>query len=355
RDWLLDAVLDDINPVSRKLERSSLSRLGSALRNVALMDFVAMQHIMQLTDAILLSSLSQPQGVRPLPGRDPAPARTRTKRRLAAAQWPEGVLPIVAAHYRRGLGDFGRFRAFRWTGSGLEGIAQPDPVRLSDLVGYEREREPVIRNTRQFLAGRPANDVLIAGARGVGKSSTVKALLNEFARRGLRLVEVAKERLGDLPAVMATLRDRPERFILFVDDLSFEADEPGFKAVKSLLQGSIERRPANVVIYATSNRRNLIAERWRDRRALEDDEVHPRERLDEALSLSDRFGVRVTFPSPSQERYLQIVEALATSAQITMPREQLRHAALQWELAHNGRSGRAAQQFVTWLQGASRG
>ncbi len=257
---------------------------------------------------------------------------------------------MLAGHYRRGLGIFGKYRAFRWEHGTLAGIAYPDPIRLDVLVGYEREREPLVRNTEQFVRGLPANDVLIAGARGTGKSSTVKALLNRFASRGLRLVEVTKDELIHLPEILAQLRGRPERFIIFVDDLSFEAEESGYKALKALLEGAIEARPQNVAVYATSNRRKLITERWAERTADEDD-VFPRERQEEKLSLADRFGIRVLFPSPDQNQYLAMVASLAADAGLSVPEAELRQHAIRWELQHSGRSGRAAHQFVIWLLG----
>jgi predicted AAA+ superfamily ATPase len=170
----------------------------------------------------------------------------------------------------------------------------------------------------------------------------------------LRLVEVIKEDLLDLPELLVILRERREKFILFVDDLSFEDDEMQYKELKALLEGTAQARPRNVAVYATSNRRNLITQRWGER-APSDEEVNPKERLEEKLSLSDRFGVRAAFPAPDQERYLQIVESLASEAGISVPASELRQAAIRWELLHTGRSARTAKQFVIWLQGQHAG
>ena len=191
-------------------------------------------------------------------------------------------------------------------------MAAPDPIRLDQLVGYERERELVLQNTEQFLAGFAANSVLLYGDRGTGKSSTVKALLNEHAERGLRLVEVSRDDLGDFPWIIQQLRERPERFILFVDDLSFDEGERDYRGLKAVLEGSVEARPNNVVLYATSNRRHLVQERWTDRESTLSAEIHGQDTMQEKLSLSDRFGIRVVFPSPDQRRYLAVVEALAS-------------------------------------------
>jgi predicted AAA+ superfamily ATPase len=224
-------------------------------------------------------------------------------------------------------------------------------VRLADLVGYERVREPLLTNTERFLAGLPAHHALLYGMPGTGKSSTVKAVMNEYADRGLRLVEVAKEDLGSLPRVLESLRARAPRFVIFVDDLSFEENEVEYKALKALLEGSVEEPPDNVRVYATSNRRNLIRERFseRDESGVGDD-VHARDTMQEKLSLSARFGLRVTFPTPDQRQYLEIVAGLARRRGIEMPEEELKERAVLWDRWHAGRSGRTARQFVDELQ-----
>jgi len=227
-------------------------------------------------------------------------------------------------------------------------VARADPKRLSDLVAYEREREPLIRNTERFLAGLPAHHSLLYGLPGTGKSSTVKAILNEYADRGLRLVELAKEDLQALPEVLETLRGRGPRFILFVDDLSFEENEVGYKSLKALLEGSVEEPPENVRVYATSNRRNLVRERFSERD--EADDVHARDTMQEKLSLAARFGLRVTFPSPDQQRYLEIVTGLARGRGIKISGEELEKRAILWDRWHAGRSGRTARQFVDELE-----
>jgi predicted AAA+ superfamily ATPase len=269
--------------------------------------------------------------------------------KLAAAEdWGGCVGPLADHFARHGAGPFGRHRAFRWTENRLQVVSDPDPVRLADLVAYEREREPLIRNTEHFLAGLPAHHALLYGQPGTGKSSTVKAVMNEYANRGLRLVEVAKEDLGSLPRVLEALRGRAPRFVIYVDDLSFEEHEVEYKALKALLEGSVEEPPENVRVYATSNRRNLIRERFSDRD--EGDDVHARDTMQEKLSLSARFGLRVTFPTPDQRRYLEIVSGLARGRGIEMPEEELEERAILWDRWHAGRSGRTARQFVDELE-----
>ena len=231
------------------------------------------------------------------------------------------------------------------------GVDRPDPTRLADLIGYEREREPVVKNAERFAAGLPANNVLLYGERGTGKSSTVKALLNELGDKGLRLIEVSKEHLEDFTDVMTLLRDRRERFLIYVDDLSFEEQETHYKALKAVLEGSIEARPENIVLYATSNRRHLVRERFADREGALDDDVFALDTLEEKLSLADRFGIRVTFSAANQDRFLLIVRSLAARRGISLPQDELDRRALSWAQRQRGRSGRSARQFIDALVG----
>jgi predicted AAA+ superfamily ATPase len=351
-DWLLDRLLDDGNVLARKLDIAPEAAVGAALLRQARSELDLLLQIVRTTGPLLAPAGVPWLEVEPLGSKPPDAARRRAKEALLAAPDAEAALEALLAVYRRGSGPFGRFLAFRWRAGALHGVASPDLARLESLVGYERERAPVLRNTEQFLAGLPANDVLIAGARGSGKSSTIKGLLTRYAERGLRLVEVAKADLGDLPALIEALRPRRERFIVYVDDLSFEADETDYKALKALLEGAIEARPNNVLIYATSNRRNLISELWVERSV--EGEVSPRERQEEKQSLADRFGIRVFFPPADQQLYLRMVESLAAEAGITLPPDELRQRALHWELLHSGRSGRVARQFVIALLGELR-
>jgi predicted AAA+ superfamily ATPase len=217
-------------------------------------------------------------------------------------------------------------------------------------VAYEREREPLIRNTERFLAGLPAHHALLYGLPGTGKSSTVKAIMNEYAHQGLRLIEVKKEDLAELQVVLEVLGGRGQRFVLFVDDLSFEEHEVEYKALKALLEGSAEEPPENVRLYATSNRRNLIRETFSERESSAGDDVHARDTMQEKLSLAGRFGLRLTFPSPDQARYLKIVAGLCRERSLAIPAEDLRERALLWDRWHAGRSGRTARQFVDELE-----
>lgn len=225
----------------------------------------------------------------------------------------------------------------------LTPVREPALIAFDDLRNVERQKTLIERNTRQFVQGRPANNVLLTGARGTGKSSLVKACLYAFHAEGLRLIEVDKEHLGDLPQIIELVRQRPERFILFCDDLSFEDGETGYKGLKTVLDGSVAGQAGNVLIYATSNRRHLLRETFRDR---DGDEVHAADTVQEAVSLSDRFGISLTFLMPDKRRFLDIVAQIAADRHLEVERETLLAAAERWALERGARSPRYARQFV---------
>jgi predicted AAA+ superfamily ATPase len=266
--------------------------------------------------------------------------------------WSENVPELAKFYQENGAGILGIYKAFQWQDHQLVGIAHPDLINLSELVGYEKAKSSLVQNTQFLLKGYPALNVLLYGSRGSGKSSLIKGLLNEYSPQGLRLIEVGKSDLKDLPIILEKLRDLPQKFILFVDDLSFEEDDDSFKALKVVLEGSVTARARNVVVYATSNRRHLIREFFADRpRPLEADEVHAWDTVQEKLSFSDRFGLTLTFEPANQDTYLEIVHHLAQQAGINLSREDLDFRAKQWATQHNGRSGRTARQFIDFLQG----
>lgn len=253
----------------------------------------------------------------------------------------------LSRHYATlGRGISARYPALSWAGQ-LVGVESFDPVRLDELVGIDRQKQVLIENTERFLRGAGANNVLLFGDSGTGKSSSVKALVNAYCLDGLRLIELTKHQLDDLEEVLLQLAGSRHRFIIFLDDLSFEDGELGYKRLKAALEGKAAVTPDNVLFYATSNRRHLIRESWSDR-VVQEDEVHISDTIQEKMSLSDRFGLRVVFPSPSQQTYLAIVESYLTRSGIPFT-ESLRAQALQWELTYNGRSGRTARQFVQSL------
>ncbi|MBC7214236.1 MAG: ATP-binding protein [Burkholderiaceae bacterium] len=232
----------------------------------------------------------------------------------------------------------------------LEPVRHVAAMRLSDLQEIDAQKEKIVRNTEQFVQARPANNVLLTGARGTGKSSLVKACLNAFAAQGLRLIEVDKSDLTDLPDIVEVVAARPEKFIVFCDDLSFEEGEPGYKALKSILDGSVAAATPNVLIYATSNRRHLLPEYMKENLSYqhgEDGELHPGEVVEEKISLSERFGLWVSFYPFSQDEYLVIVRQWLAALGVPAPAiEAARAEALVWALERGSRSGRVAYQFA---------
>jgi predicted AAA+ superfamily ATPase len=243
--------------------------------------------------------------------------------------------------------------AYRWRpspgGGWLQPVTHPHRVELDDLLCMERQKTEVVRNTEQFVRGRPANNVLLWGARGTGKSTLVKAVFNRFVDRDLRLIEVDKAHLIDLPNMVSLLHGRPERFIVYCDDLSFEADDPSYKALKAVLEGSIAAPPENVLIYATSNRRHLLPEFHSDNQAAQviDGELHQGDALEEKVSLSERFGLWLSFYPFSQDDYLQIADHwLARYDAGCTDDPQIHRAAIQWATQRGSRSGRVARQFA---------
>ena len=247
--------------------------------------------------------------------------------------------------------------AFRWRrGRGLQPVAHPHLIPLESLLCMEPQKQEISRNTRQFVAGRSANNLLLWGSRGTGKSSLIKAILHEFSAHGLRLVEVEKEDLIDLPDIVEHFYGRPERFILFCDDLSFEADDASYKSLKAVLDGSIAVPPENVLIYATSNRRHLLPEFMRDNRETQvvEGEIHHGEGVEEKISLSERFGLWLSFYPFNQDEYLRIVDHwLNRLGADTTHDPATRTAALQWALKRGSRSGRVALQFARDWAGRS--
>jgi predicted AAA+ superfamily ATPase len=278
-------------------------------------------------------------------------------RRLEKRLDAEGFFEEITGFYRDyGVGMFGLNKAFRIrdradTDLVFQPINNMDTVMLDDLVGYEIQKKKLTANTEAFVAGRKANNVLLFGDSGTGKSTSIKAIVNAYYERGLRMIEIYKHQFRDLSNVIAQIKNRNYRFIIYMDDLSFEDFEIEYKYLKAVIEGGLETRPDNVLIYATSNSRHLIKETWNDQHDL-DLEKHHSDTVEEKLSLVARFGVTINFSTPAQKEYFHIVKELASRyPEITLTEEELVDQANKWEMTHGGMSGRTAQQFIDYLLG----
>lgn len=272
------------------------------------------------------------------------------------AQTPEEMKAALTDFYHDyGVGKFGLHKAFRIahdeSGVHIVPIQNIRHVKMDDLVGYEIAKQRLIENTEAFVQGRPANNCLLYGDAGTGKSSSIKAIANTYYEQGLRIIEVYKHQFQDLNDVISQIKSRNYRFIIYMDDLSFEDFEIEYKYLKAVIEGGLEKKPENVLIYATSNRRHLIKESFHDRDGVELSDKHGGDTVQEKLSLSSRFGVSIYFGAPSVEEYQQIVAELAKKNGIQMDAETLRQEASRWEMRHGGLSGRTAQQFIDHLLG----
>ena len=274
---------------------------------------------------------------------------------LAKAGSAEEFQDTTTEFYKEfGVGKFGLNKAFRIVEEKgkacIEPIVNVEHVYLDDIIGYELQKQKLIANTESFIQGKAANNVLLFGDAGTGKSSSIKAILNEYYNQGLRIIEVYKHQFHALSSVLEQVQDRNYRFIIYMDDLSFEESELEYKYLKAIIEGGLGRKPKNVLIYATSNRRHLIREKFSDKREL-DDELHVNDTVQEKLSLVARFGVTIYFGAPDKKEFQNIVKLLAEKYHVKMPVEELYAEANKWELNHGGLSGRTAAQFITHLLG----
>lgn len=279
-------------------------------------------------------------------------------RQIEQAKDEEEIYEIVTDFYKAyGVGTFGLNKAFRLfpgeAGDLIRPIINTEEVKLSDLVGYELQKKKLIENTEAFVEGRSCNNVLLFGDSGTGKSTSIKAILNEYYDRGLRMIEIYKHQFQELSNIIAQVKNRNYRFIIYMDDLSFEEFEIEYKYLKAVIEGGLETKPDNVLIYATSNRRHLIRETWSDRSDIRhEDGMHQSDTMQEKLSLVNRFGISINYSKPSQKEYFEIVKELAKRHEnITLSEEELISEANKWELSNGGISGRTAQQFINYLAG----
>lgn len=272
-------------------------------------------------------------------------------------QWKNGSISVKDEYIKKissikttGYGIYAAHHMFLYKDEKIIPVKFPDPQRLSQMSGYESERQKVIDNTTALIQGKPCNNVLLYGDAGSGKSSTIKAIVNEYWQQGLRLIEIKKNQLYSLPDVIEQLADNPLKFIIFIDDLSFSTNDSDFGALKAILEGGVSGKTENIAIYATSNRRNLVKENFNDRNG---DDIHLQDTIQEVMSLSARFGLKVTFSKPNKDLYLSIVENLSLQYNICIDKNELDLAAEAFALRNGGRSPRTAKQFIEYLASKS--
>ena len=352
----LTAVLFEDSPVAQLCARTDADRLPYSVISALSHDLETLGQLTAIEPAMFLllcqrAGLSGRVAAR-LPMWEPTLGNVDFDPRISASMLAYSGSKSVAAFFRKhGSGLFASCPGSTWVGVseayplGLRGIREPDPIRLEDMVLYERERGTLVENTKRLLAGSQAGNILLYGDKGTGKSATVKALLSSMWLEGLRIVEVPLAHLTNLPTIFSILREQPGKFIVFVDDLAFGDSCPEYTALKTVLEGGLEARPANVVVYATSNRRNIVRQRFSERQ----DDVNERDTLEEKFSLADRFDLRLTFAAPSQEEYFTICRALLDARGMEYDWEELMPKARAWTVSHNGCSPRIARQFADYV------
>ena len=334
-DWLWDQLRYTESPYSRLIDRDGSD---PALENAARRDIDTLVLLAETDCDRFIDAMN------PLLGSEYAATLAGLPRWRAAA--PFDFDSLTQFYKDHGAGQFARYRAFLWEDGSLVPVADPDCPRPEDLLGYEHQRGMVEENTRLMLAGRQANNVLLFGDGGTGKSATVKSMLHLPGMEDLRLIEVEKENLTGMPELIRSLAGRRQKFILFIDDLAFDQDDKTYSALKTILEGTLEKRPANVCICATSNRRHLVRQTFTERAG---DEVDTFETISEKTALAERFGLRIPYLTMNKAGYLALVDHLAAQAGISMDRAALHAQAMTWEIRHAGRTPRVARQFVASL------
>ena len=365
--YLTYLIANNENAYSRSCEMRG--NFGGSIRDAALHDFSIFRSMFALdlgkldsicgTDNAKLLCDFVPEGDEPgifnRRGRDRI---IELRDRLAAAGSDEDFAAHVTQFYKEfGVGKFGLHKAFRVDNENGEVVIKPITnimhVYLEDLVGYESAKARLIANTEAFLEGRPCNNCLLFGDAGTGKSSCIKGIMNRYYERGLRIIEIYRHQFRDLNEVIAQVKNRDYRFIIYMDDLSFEDYETEYKYLKAVIEGGLEKKPGNILIYATSNRRHIVREKYSDKED-RDDDLHTNDTVQEKLSLAYRFGETIFFARPDRKQFENIVKTLAERCGVTMDEEELLLEANRWEMSHGGLSGRTAQQFIDYLTGCGR-
>lgn len=346
KEYVSKLILTDDNAFTKAAAAGCADKLPQAVLQGVASDLEKLEAIADVQTRDICDSVENgdlKEVLETLPGWEtgsPAPPLTEN--------WKSRINELTEYHRANGYGMFSKYSAFTWRNHALCPISGTDPILLSDLKNYELQRQKVIDNTESFVHGYPANNVLLYGDRGTGKSSTVHAVLNAYAPQGLRMIEISKSDIPDLAMIRELLSDSPMKFIIFIDDLCFDSHDDSFGELKAALEGSLSGRKHNTLIYATSNRRHLIKESFSDR----ENDINRNDIMQEQLSLSDRFGLSITFVNPDKKDYLDIVEKIAADRQLQADRQRLFTVAEQWAARKGGRSPRCARQFIDYVESA---
>lgn len=344
KEYLSRLILTDDNAFTKASAAGKADKLPAAVLNGVKSDLKKLEAVANISPKDIYDSVENidlRQVLKTLPswqtGESVAPL---------TQDWENRIDDLIEYHKKNGYGMYSKYNAFAWRDHSLYPISETDPILLSDLKNYEEQRQKVIDNTESFVNGYPANNVLLYGDRGTGKSSTVHAVLNEYAPEGLRMIEISKSDIPDLTMMREMLSESPMKFIIFIDDLSFDSHDDSFGELKAALEGSLGGRKHNTIIYATSNRRHLIKESFSDR----ENDINRNDIMQEQLSLSDRFGLSITFINPDKKGYLDIVEKIAEDRNLDVDTEHLCAVAEQWATRKGGRSPRCARQFIDYVE-----
>lgn len=344
KEYLSRLILTDDNAFTKTAAAGKADRLPAAVLNGVKSDLKKLEAVANISPKDIYESVENidlRQVLKTLPswhtGESVAPL---------TEDWENRIEDLIEYHKKNGYGMYSKYNAFAWRNHGLYPISETDPIQLSDLKNYEDQRRKVIDNTESFVNGYPANNVLLYGDRGTGKSSTVHAVLNAYAPEGLRMIEISKSDIPDLTMIREMLSESPMKFIIFIDDLSFDSHDDSFGELKAALEGSLGGRKHNTIIYATSNRRHLIKESFSDR----ENDINRNDIMQEQLSLSDRFGLSITFINPDKKGYLDIVEKIAEDRKLDVDMDHLCAVAEQWATRKGGRSPRCARQFIDYVE-----
>lgn len=344
KEYLSRLILTDDNAFTKASAAGKADKLPAAVLNGVKSDLKKLEAVANISPKDIYESVENidlRQVLKTLPswqtGESVAPL---------TEDWENRIDDLIEYHKKNGYGMYSKYNAFAWRDHSLYPISETDPILLSDLKNYEEQRQKVIDNTESFVNGYPANNVLLYGDRGTGKSSTVHAVLNEYAPEGLRMIEISKSDIPDLTMMREMLSESPMKFIIFIDDLSFDSHDDSFGELKAALEGSLGGRKHNTIIYATSNRRHLIKESFSDR----ENDINRNDIMQEQLSLSDRFGLSITFINPDKKGYLDIVEKIAEDRNLDVDTDHLCAVAEQWATRKGGRSPRCARQFIDYVE-----